>query len=331
MHVAKTSRPETELALIIGASKASESINCSMQHGGKPLHDMAARIAKLDWNFGNAPDLNGFSYRLRAYEAFQPGWQEDFRARVEHDMSLLPDHNQKWLDVRIELDKGQVRFWLDDRLMAQKTDPAIVPEGAVQIYLSSGAQLASYRLSELKDSPAGFLPVRLGGYANGRNFMENASVAPASLPPADAPVLVENIPFLFPGVNCEGKDHLDIGQSLYRQANEEGYSMALGPIWSGSAMRDPARIQIRVPNGQFDRLYVVAAADNKPDSLPTFSAMFFRPEAGFAESFEGKIPLAAAESSSAKPLPVRLSDGRQVKLWLVEVPLDPGRLTPLPI
>ena len=28
-----------------------------------------------------------------------------------------------------------------------------------------------------KDPPAGFLPVRLGGYANGRNFMENASAS----------------------------------------------------------------------------------------------------------------------------------------------------------
>src|SRR5262249_46530814 len=57
------------------------------------------------------------------------------------------------------------------------------------------------------------------------------------------------------------------------------------------------------------------------------TAMFFRPSAGFAESFEAKVPLATAKASDARPVPVTLASGRQVNLWLVTVPLDPGRLS----
>lgn len=325
-RLARTGRPETEILVNIVSAKINDNVRWHVYHGGKPLFDPAEKPAQQDWD---RPVSFYGDYLLRAYPNISPGWPEDFRARVEHDMAALPDHNAKWLDVRIELKKGNVRLWLDDRLAIQKSDPAISDEGSVQVSLSDGAQLAGCRMTKLQETSDRFLPVRLGGYANGRSLMDGASTAPASLPPADAPALVQGIPFVFPGVNSEGNDHLDIGKSLYRQANDEGYSESLGVIWGGSAWRDPARIQIRLPNGQFDRLYVVAASDDKPDALPVLTAMFFRPDAGFAEDFEGKIPLATAQSASAISLPVVLSDGRRANLWLVEIPLDPGRLSSL--
>src|SRR6202011_4868936 len=45
------------------------------------------------------------------------------------------------------------------------------------------------------------------------------------------------------------------------------------------------------------------------------------------ESFEATVPLATAQSSSAHPVPVTLANGKKVNLWLVKVPLDPGRLS----
>jgi hypothetical protein len=118
-----------------------------------------------------------------------------------------------------------------------------------------------------------------------------------------------------------------VSRSLYRQANLEGYMPSYEHRWIGSARRDPARIQLRVPNGRYDSLYLIAAADEEPDRVPLVCAMFFRPGAGFAETFEAKVPRATATSTEAHRLPVTLANGKAVGLWLVKVPLDPGRLS----
>src|SRR5262249_26479036 len=154
----------------------------------------------------------------------------------------------------------------------------------------------------------------LAGYANGRDAFDGAGVREDSLPPAGSRVSVSGVPFVFPGVNAEGQDHLDISRSLLRQANAYGYQPTTGlpGRFSGAARRDPARIQLRVPNGQYDALYVVAAAEDKRDTVPLISAMFYRPDAGFAETFESRVPFATSDSAGAQRLPVTLSSGKRV-------------------
>jgi hypothetical protein len=324
-RLGRTGNPGTELDFYLLANRNSDTILCLPLQGGKYLHDLAALTEKMDWD---CPFSNQFSYTLHAYNTIFPGWPDDYRARIENAMARLPNLNEKWLDVRIDLSAGLVRFWVDDRLVAQKSDPSITPEGTVRVELNAGAQIAGLRMTDLPLWPDNFLPVGISGYANGRTFMDNAFVLPSSLPAADSAVKVDNIPFVFSGINPEGNDHLDIGQSLYRDADSVGY---FDPCdirgWAGSAFRDPARIQIRIPNGLYDNLYAIAGSDNNPDAVPIITAMFYRPGSGFSESFEGKVPLATARSADARRLPVKLSDGRTVNLWLVKIPLDPAKLT----
>ena len=97
--------------------------------------------------------------------------------------------------------------------------------------------------------------------------------------------------------------------------------------WFGASHRDPARIQLRIPNRPYEALYLLAAADEKPDTVPLVSAMFYRPSAGFAETFEGTVPAATADGRPAARLPVTLANGKRVSLWLVKIPLDSGRLS----
>jgi hypothetical protein len=92
---------------------------------------------KLNWE---AQVSNGFDYKLRAYgkpgdlyDIFLPATPEDFRRRVETDMARLPERDTKWLEVRVELRDGQVRFWLDDRLVAHKEVPAIRADGFARV------------------------------------------------------------------------------------------------------------------------------------------------------------------------------------------------------
>jgi hypothetical protein len=311
------------LRLTLTASRGAPHVSAHVQQGGKPLHDAAALSKDLDWT---AEPSNGLTYYVRAYPLtdIRPGWPEDFRLRVEHDMAALPDVPQKWLAVRIELRDGEVRCWLDDRLVAHKRGKDVLGTGLARLEFSPGVELAGFEVQPWQPTPR-FVPIGLDGCANGRAFLGGASVQAGSL--SDKLTMIDGVLFLFPEINPEGNDHLDIGKSLYRQANVEGYWPSYEQRWAGAARRDPRRIQLRVPNGQYDRLYLVAAADDGPDRVPLVTAMFYRPSAGFAERFAARVPLATAPATEAKPLPVVLTNGQKVNLWLVTIPLDPGRLS----
>jgi hypothetical protein len=323
--VAKTDAKDPGLRMTLSTTRNGDHVSCTVQQQGKPLHDLKALAKDLDWT----PEWhNGFSYYPRAYpfKDIRPGWPEDFRLHIEHDMAALPDVPDKWLAVRIDVQPGEVCFWLEDRLVARKTGTDIPVDGFTRIELSPGVQLAGYEVSSWKPVK-GYVPIALQGYANSRTFLGN-TVKPESLPAGD-PLTIDGVPFVVPSVNAEGNDHIDVGKSLYRQGMIESYSdlLSYGPRWIGSTRRDPARIQLRIPNRQYDSLYLLAGADGRPNSIPLVTAMFFRPGAGFAESFEAEVPLATAQINAPRPVPVTLANGKQVQLWVVKVPLDPGRLS----
>ena len=328
LHLARPS--ETAAGLAVNLSARDDQIRLTVTYEGKPLHDVAAINEASNWPFesGRQEQIpNGWMWDLRAYKKSLPGWPEDYRRHIEHDMATLPDQNAKWLDVRVQLAGGRVAVWLEDRMITSVEDAELITEGFAQIVLQQGTQLAHWSITPLKQTP-GYLPVPLAGYANATGFIAGATVDHASLPPAGEVTTVRGVPFIFSGVNTEGNDHIDVGRSLYRQANTHGYVPTFAGRWNGSTRRDPARIQLRVPNRQFDALYVIAASDDEPDCVPTLSAMFYRPRSGYAETFAVDVPLATVEAG-VEALAVTLSDGRSANLWLVKIPLDPGQLSSL--
>jgi hypothetical protein len=311
------------LRMVLSTTKAAGYIACQVFQDGKALHDVAAISKKLDWD---ATPGNGFTYYPRAYSLrdVRPGWPEDFRLRIEHDMAALPDVNDKWLSIRIQARAGEVLFWLDDRLVGIKKGPDVNVQGLTHVELSPGVQLASMAISPWEPAK-GFVELPLGGYTNAREFAGGSAVKPESLP-LGKPLVLAGVPFTFPGIGADGNDHIDVGRSLYRHASLEGYFPSSDVRWIGSTRRDPARIQLRIPNGQYDRLFLIAASDDKPDMVPVVTALFYRPSAGFAESFEARVPLFNATAAGSTRVPVTLANGRQASLWRVEIPLDPGRL-----
>jgi hypothetical protein len=322
-NVARKDAKQTGFHFLLSATRGGDVVQAQLQHNGQPLHDTAALAKDLDWD---PTPSNSLTYYPRAYSLkdARPGTPEDFRIRIEHDMAALPDVPDKWLSVRIELRDGEVRFWLDDRLVGWKSGAGVTADGQTRIELTPGVQLAALEVRPWTPSP-GFLPLHLEGYANAHNFL-GSSIQPASLP-AGSPAVLDGIPFHLARSNAGGNDHIDVGRSLYRQANLEGYMPSYEHRWIGSARQDPARIQLRIPNGTFDALYLVAACADDKDRVPLLSAMFYRPGAGFAESFEARVPLATAASAEARAVPVALADGRKVNLWLIKIPLDPGWLS----
>jgi hypothetical protein len=312
------------LRVTLSTARDSGAVSCNVTLAGKPLHDLAALSKTMDWEPQNA---NSFTYHPRAYpfKDIRPGWPEDYRARIEADMAALPDVPDKWLPVRVEVRPGEVRAWLDDRLVAWKAAPDLKVDGSDQLVLSPGVQLAGFSVVPLPLTPA-FEPVRIDGYANGHGFVGGVPVKPDALPHGET-LTVGGVPFVISGLTPEGNDHIDVSRSLYRQANDVGYMPSMSVRWFGASHRDPARIQLRVPNRPYEALYLLAGADAKPDTVPLVSAMFYRPSAGFAETFEGSVPAATADGQPTARMPVTLANGRRVSLWLVKIPLDPGRLS----
>lgn len=328
ISVAKKDEKDPGLRVVLSAARGGDAVTCQVTLSGKPLHDAKELAEKLDWT----PEVhNSFTFYPRAYpfKDIRPGWPEDYRARIEHDMAQLPDVPDKWLSVRIELATTEIHVWLDDRLVTQKYETDLPIDGTSSISLAGGAQLAAFSSSPWKSISSRFRPISIDAYNNAKAFIGNAAVKPESLPAAgeDGLAVIDDVPFRVAAMNAEGNDHIDIGRSLFRQANFEGYQETMGPMWVGSSHRDPARIQLRVPNGPYDALYLLAAAEEKPNTVPIVTAMFYRPSAGFAENFEAKVPLASAQSTDAKSISVTLANGKTANLWLVKIPLDPGRLS----
>jgi len=299
-----------------------ERVSCSVRNSGKYLYDNNELGKTMDW----VPYFsNNFTYLLKAYPRILPGWPEDYRIQIEKDMVLLPDHNSKWIEIRMVLREDSAWCWVDDRLVAYKKGENFQKEGFSAFMLSQGVQMAGFSITTPEEEKPDFYPVRITGYANGRTITGKTFIKPFKS--ADTTTEISGVPFILPSVNVEGFDHLDISKSLYREGNLEGYFPVFQQAFVGSSSRDPARIQLRIPFDNYNSLYVLAAADGRSNSVPILTAMFYRPGAGFAQNFETKVPLFTATSSQYAKFPVILSNGKKANLWLVKIPLDMGKLS----
>ncbi len=267
-------------------------------------------------------------YDLRAYDVIRPTWDAAVRLPIEKDMAAAPLSQDKWVWIRGTYAEGALRLWVDDRLLVDRREPALKTGGSLQLDLQPGVHLTAFAVRPLPAAATEYETVRLDGYARDRALAGGVAVADDALPFGQvAPVA--GIPFaLASRPDANAPDHLDIGRSLLRQGNMKGYLPTRVDRYVGAWMVDPARIQLRVPNARYDALYVLAGFDGEPDSVPILTASFYRPDAGFAHIFEATVPaLDATDGGDAKPVAVRLANGKAANLWLVRIPLDPGRLS----
>jgi hypothetical protein len=266
------------------------------------------------------------AYDLRAYDTIMPTWPAAVRAPIEKDMSALPFSQDKWVRVRYELGDARTRVWVDDRLLADRTDYPLT-RGLLRVSLTPGARLADVAIRPLAGTAPLYEPIALDGYARDRGLF-GTEVAGGALPFGKT-VMVEGVPFRFADRRSKTDlDHIDVGRSLVRQGAMAGYFPSYDQRYNGTFMVDPARIQLRIPNARYDEMYVVAGFDGDRNNVPVLSALFYRPNAGFAQSFETSVPAFTAKAApNATPLPVTLANGRKMNLWLVKIPLDPAKLS----
>jgi len=265
------------------------------------------------------------NYDLRAYHTIMPTWPDEVREPIEKDMSALPLSQDKWVRVRYQLTDTRTRIWVDDRLLVNR-DHYPQTRALVQLTLPPGSRLAELSIRPARRLPALYEPIALDGYAHDRGLF-GSEVAGSALP-FGRTVTVAGVPLRFAARSgARDLDHLDVGRSLFRQGQLDGYFPTYQQNYIGSFTVDPARQQLRIPNARYDALYVVAGFDGDRNNVPVLSALFYRPSAGFAQSFTADVPAFTAKAASnATPLPVTLANGRRLNLWLVKIPLDPAKL-----
>src|SRR5262249_9999452 len=192
-----------------------------------------------------------------------------------------------------------------------------------RLNLWNGVQVAEVALRPLAPLDPRFETVGLDDYLNTAKFKGEA-VKREALPAAGKAVRIGGGPFVLPAADERGRTHIDLKPSWLRCGLVEGsWDPAYGDLvrWRGATDRDPARIQFRVPNGQYTHLHLLAAFTGEADTTQVVTAQFFRDYAGHPVSFAGTVPAFTAASSAGVPVQF---GGMKGSLHLATIPLEPN-------
>ncbi|NQU39881.1 MAG: hypothetical protein HQ523_08020 [Lentisphaerae bacterium] len=124
-----------------------------------------------------------------------------------------------------------------------------------------------------------YQPVMLDSRLNGVALGTQAGVplAADALPPGGSAIDVEGVPFLLP--HRDQGDHIDVGNSLFHYRNDT-QRIDMRDLWLPPTTLDANRILLSVPNHPYRRLWLLAASDDGPDSVPLITVRFYRQSAG---------------------------------------------------
>jgi hypothetical protein len=325
------------LNVVAGQKKAGDS---SANALGLQLHVYpSAEPETVTWTLGPMPgEKQGLSgnYTARTLPANRLLMPEMTRRRLEQDFAAEPTLTRRWLTLRYQLRKHAARVWLDGRLLREARHPQIDTTGFVRLTLWNGIQVAEVALRDLPPLDPRFETVGLDHDLNTAQF-KGQSVKRGSLPAAGKRVAVGGVPFLLPPADERGRTHIDLKPSWLPCGLVEGsWDPAYGDLarWRGATDRNPARIQFRVPNGQYTRLHLLAAFTGEKDTTPVVTAQFYRESAGHPVNFTGKVPAFTDPltpnpsprkgEGSKRGLPLQLAGGTKGNLHLVTIQLEPN-------
>jgi hypothetical protein len=286
----------------------------------------AAEPETLSWSLGPLPgEKQGAagSYTARTLPANRLLLPEMTRVRIEQDFAGEPTLTQRWLTLRYELRKNGARVWLDGRLLREARHPEIDTTGFLRLTLLNGVQVAEVALRDLPAADPRFETVSLDHDLNTAQFKGEA-IQRDALPAAGKPVTVGGVLFTLPAPDERKRTHIDLKPSWLRAGlAEEGRDPAYGDLyrWRGATDRDPARIQFRVPDRQYNKIHLLAAYTGETDTTPTVTVQFYREYAGHPVNFVGRVPTFTAPAPAG--LPVQLGSAKG-NLHLVTIPLEPN-------
>jgi len=328
-----------------GKSYASLSLKTAIKDLAKRDHEDKNRVymntsfrGGYDYVSWSAPDPRKADERIKYARGYyrhngmgdrRLNWPEHFRKIIEHETASLRSLDETWFTLRIILRENGYQTWLNDLLTVSYQGEEFDTSGSIQIAMSPHVELAWVRTRPLPQGDGTYVPVTLdsslnAGEINGRTVQRD------SLPRPGKPCRIAGIPFVFPETDDRGQDHIDIEKSWFQGGYLEGHLYGhRGPFsgrWGPPSYRNPARIRFLVPGGRYRAIHLIAAADDGKDCVPVVTAQFYRWGAGWPANFAAEVPALSAKAPEAKALPVDLDDGKNGSLYLVTIPVEPGKL-----
>jgi hypothetical protein len=282
---------------------------------GTPAEKMGKRVA----------------YQFAFHAVRSLSWPETFRQRIEAELAQADNLNTHWFTLEAFVGEHQIEYHMDGIPLEVVAKADLQTQGDLRVILTGGAELAS--LSVTSWQPVAreqrFVPVDLSSLLNASE-VDGQKLTLTRAGGADS-VKVGEVPYQLPAPNGQGNDHVDVGVSWVKQAVIEGAFQgntdSFGGRWTSAAVRDPSRLRLRVPQGRYRALHLLAVADREPDSVPIVTAQFYRPDAGFPVQFiSPTVAHLDAAGSAANLLPVKTASG-QKSLYHVVIPIDPGVLS----
>jgi len=242
-------------------------------------------------------------------------WQEKEAATLQRDL-LKED-----LRLGVEIGPSDVRFFINGVFMRRlpRSGPGLedcvlrIQRGAVVGDRVKVAEMdPRYRMLDISER------LNAAGFPGGGRLKGLA---------AGQPVTVSGVPFLLP--DHPHYDHVDLSMSWMEAAMRCGYDATeVWARWRAATDKVPLRYQFRVPGDNYEALYVLAASDGRRESIPRFTAQFYLPRRGRPVNVASDdVPAFDATGEVQDAYPVTLSKGKQARLYLVKVKLEPGRFT----
>ena len=273
---------------------------------------------------------NRNDYFFNAYAQRNFSWPDELLQWTEHYSARNVPLNKRWFDLQYVIRKQRCQLYIDGILLDEWTPSPGLFQNRLKINTSKNVSVKPAVITALSPENILYQPVNIG-YRLNSSGINGQKISSKSLPPKNELVIINKVPFEFPHANEQGQNNIDIGFSWFRCGNLKGsFSPRIGSFggrWYGALNANPTRIQFRLPNRQYDSVYVIAASDNDKNSVPKITAQFYRPCSGFPKSFESPdVPAFTATSSKAIKLPVKTTDGSNKSLWLIKIPVNPGDL-----
>jgi hypothetical protein len=161
----------------------------------------------------------------------------------------------RWLKVRIEADRRQVRFWLDGLLLCQVELPAGV-KGPVTLVLGQGDQVSHVAVTPLAESV--YLPVDLTPFAHDR---------PAAVLGKES-FTVAGVPF---ELAAGGQGLVDLHKAQWIEQKTDPQDTYENYEGGPPVVHDPRMPFLRVPSEDYVAVHVLATTDDDPATTPNFT------------------------------------------------------------
>ena len=214
------------------------------------------------------------------------------------------DVTKTFYPLTIEVENGRIRWYFDNILLQEQAVTPEIFERQLTLLISRDVELSAPVVTKLKNPGKFFHTVNLANKYNTRG--ENKISR-------NRRFTFEGIPFEAMDANADGNDCVDLGVSWFREGNSTGYEEpqvgTFGGRWGGALSGNHTRLQFRIPNRQYNAIYILASCKARPDRVNRLTAQFYRPGSGFPVNFT--------------PAETIKTDG---KLQLIKIPFSPDKM-----